>query len=568
MAKTTLTISGPEKTWQIELNPQGTLIGRSPRRDIVLESRQVSRRHARILRDPFGRWIVEDLGSSNGTFVHGKRIETCPVLPGDRVIIGPFCLSMTQSLDQQIGPDESVQATNIVVEDFETEIFYGKSKADETSLRPRPKQLTEITELLSELTSPAALYPEVCRYLARAPKTVALVLRLPEKAQPLPKSPQILACSFGDSPDDTKALDKPGLYPSLPVILNQVAYRLSRHVLEEVRSKGNAVMAKSIYSSDEEITVTMVDEHSPRALICAPLGDVAGGGDALYLDVPIDEAAKTTPEEVFELVRGISREIISTRKTLILMQAKAERSGLNHELSLARQTQLKLTPTVPPGLSDVDVALYYKPTVWVGGDYCDIWLLKDGRLAFAIGHVSDKGLPAAMVMSDLRTALRTTMSFCTELSDVAKQVNSHLLQSLPKGVSVTLFLGLFDPSDGTLQYVNADHVQPLIVQPQSTVVPLSQIGNSALGIADTSFRTSTKPIPQGAQLITFTDGITKAKSPDGQEFGVKRLVHLLESAGARSADGILNSIIEAVTDFRQTSAQPDDVTALVLVSQK
>jgi serine phosphatase RsbU (regulator of sigma subunit) len=395
-----------------------------------------------------------------------------------------------------------------------------------------------------------------------------LVLRLPERAQPLPKAPQILACSFGDSPDDTKALDRPGLYPSLPVILNQVAYRVSHHVLEEVRLKGNAVMAKSIYSSDEEITVTFVDEHSPRALICAPLGDVAGGGDALYLDVPIDEAARTTPEEVFELVRAISREIIATRKTLTLMQAKAERSGLNHELSLARQTQLKLTPTVPPGLSDVDVALYYKPTVWVGGDYCDVWFLKDHRLAFAIGHISDKGLPAAMVMSDLRTALRTTMSFCTELSDVAKQINSHLLQSLPQAASVTLFLALFDPSNGNLQYVNADHAQPLIVQPQSTVVPLSQTDNSALGIADTAFRTSTRTIPKGAQLITFTDGIAKAKSPDGQEFGVKRLVRLLESAGVRSADGILNSIIEAVTDFRQTLAQQDDVTALVLVNPK
>jgi sigma-B regulation protein RsbU (phosphoserine phosphatase) len=567
MAKTMLTISGPDKAWQIELDPKGTVVGRSPRRDILLESRQVSRRHARIFQDPFGRWIVEDLGSSNGTFIGGKRIEACPVLPGDRVIIGPFCLSIAQSFDHQIEPDESVQATNIVVEDFETEIFYGNKKADETSLRPRPKQLAEITELLSELTSPAALYPEVCRYLARTPRTVALVLRLPAKAEPLPKSPQILACSFGDSPDDTKALDRPGLYPSLPVILNQVAYRVSRHLLEEVRSKGNAVMAKSIYSSDEEITVTLVDEHSPRGLICAPLGDVRKGVDALYLDVSIDEAAKTTPEEVFELANAISREIISTRKSLILMQAKAEQSGLNHELSLARQTQLKLTPTVPPDLSGVDVALYYKPTMWVGGDYCDIWPLKDGRLAFAVGHVSDKGLPAAMVMSDLRTALRITMSFCTELSDVAKQVNSHLLRNLPKGVSVTLFLGSFDTSSATLQYVNAGHVQPLIVQPQSTVQPLSQTDNSALGIADTSFRTSTRTIPQAAQLIAFTDGITKTQSPDGQEFGAKRLVHLLESAKDHSASGILDSVIEAVTDFRQTLAPQDDVTALVLVNQ-
>jgi len=568
MAATMLTISEPDKIRQTELNPRGTLIGRSPRRDIVLESRQVSRRHARIFQDPFGRWIVEDLGSSNGTFIDGKRIEACPILPGERVVIGPFCLSITQSWDQQIEADEAVGATNIVVEDFETEFFYGKHKSDEAAPRPRLKQLVEITQLLSELTSPAALYPEVCRYVARAPKTVALVLRLPEKTQPLPKSPPVLACRFGDRLDDTRAMEKPGLYPSLPVILNQVAYRLSRHVLDEVRSKGYAVMAKSIYSSDEEITFTLVDEHSPRALICGPLGDVTETVDVLYLDVPIDETVKTCPEEVFEFVQAISREIISTRKSLVLMQAKAERSSLNHELSLAQQIQSRLTPTVPSNIPGVDLALYHKPTMWVGGDYCDVWLLKDGRVAFGIGHVSDKGLPAAMAMSDLRTALRTTMSFCTDLSDVAKKVNSYLLQSLPEEMSVTLFLGLFDQSKGTLNYVNAGHVQPLVVQPKSTILPLSQTDNTAIGIGDATFRASVKTIPQAAQLIAFTDGITKTKSPDGQEFGMKRLVHLLETVKDRSARGIADAVVEAVTDFRQAQAQQEDVTVFVSINQE
>jgi serine phosphatase RsbU (regulator of sigma subunit) len=566
MAKVTLQISGLGETRQIEPNPKGTVIGRSAQCDVVLETRKVSRRHIRIFRDPFGRWIFEDLDSSNGTFINGKRIESSAVLPGEHAVIGPFSLSITQSLDQQIEPDDSVQGTNIVVEDFETEIFYGQSKPDRTAVRPCPEQLDEITELLSELTSLAALYPQVCRYLARTPKTVALVLRLPAKTKPLPKSPQVLACHFGDSPDDTRATDSPGVYPSLQVIVNLVAYRISHRVLEAVRAKDNAVMAKSIYSSDEEITVTAVDEHSPRALICVPLGQSTEALDVLYVDIPIEPVAKAGPEEMLEFAQAVSREVISTRKSLMLMQLKAERSGLNHELSLAREIQSRLAPTIPADSPGVEAAVYHKPVVWVGGDYCDVWSLEDGRLAFAIGQVPDKGLPAAMAMSNLRTLLRTTISFCGELSAVMKHVNASLTQDSPSGRPVTLFLGLFDPSKGTLEYVNAGHPQPLVVQPKSGVLPLGKPDHPGLGVGDTALQTHVETIPQGAELIVFTDGITKAESPHGEEFGLAHLVHLLRSTGERSAKRTTDLIAKAVVDFRQTQAQQDDITVFALVN--
>ena len=568
MSKITLKITGQGQTRQIEPNPKGTVIGRSPQFDVVLETRKVSRKHTRIFQDPFGRWIFEDLGSSNGTFINGKRIESCAILPGEQVVIGPFSLSITQSLDQEIEPDDSIQGTNIVVADFETEFFYGQSKLGKTAALPCREQLDEITELLSELTSPAALYPEVCRFLGRMPKTVALVLRLPKKTRPLTKSPEVLACYFGDNPDDTRAPDRPGLYPALPVILNLVAYRVSHHVLEEVRAKDNAVMAKSIYSSDEEITTTAVDEHSPRALICAPLGEGAETLDVLYIDVPIDRATKATPEETYEFVRAVSQEIISTRKSLMLMQLKAERSGLNHELSLAREIQSKLAPFIPADLPDIEAAVYYKPVMWVGGDYCDLWSLEDGRLAFAIGEISDKGLPAAMAISNLKTLLRTIMSFCTELSTVMKEVNAHLIQNSPQAKPLTLFLGLFDPSKGTLEYANAGHPQPLIIQQQSAVLELGKPGGSALGVSSAALLVNVKIIQQFAQLVVFTDGIIKAQSPQGEEFGVTRLTHLLKTTDERSASRTTELIANAITDFQQTQAQQDDITAFVLVNHK
>jgi serine phosphatase RsbU (regulator of sigma subunit)/pSer/pThr/pTyr-binding forkhead associated (FHA) protein len=571
MAAVTLTISGRGKTWQVEPNPQGTIIGRSPRCNVVIESRDVSREHARIFQDPFGRWIIEDLGSSNGVFVNGKRVEAYAVFAGDHIAIGPFSLSIAQSFEQQIKPDESIQTgTNIIIEEFETEVFYGQDRQNHGLSPNCTKLLGEIIERLSEMTSPSALYPQVCKYIAPSPKTVAIVLRAPKKTEPLPKSPDILACHFGDSPDDTASQTPSASYPS------RLAFRMSHQVIEKVRTSATAVMAKSIYSSDLEITSTIVDEHSPRAVICAPLGDVTEAVDLLYLDIPIDDAAKTTPEQTFEFVRAVAREIILARKRLILMQVKAERSILDHELSLAQKIHSKLAPTIPQDLSagivadlsTIDVALHYKPVMWVGGDYCDVWLLKNGLLAFAVGDVTSNGLSAAIAVSCLKTVLRTTMSFCSDLSEVTRYANSHLTEALPQPASAALFLGLFDASKGTLQYVNAGYLQPLIVRPPSAVLSLGQSDNPPLGTANTFFQTKVETLQHPAQLVVFTDGLTKAKSPTGEEFGAKRLMNLLKTANPSGANRTVELITKAITDFRQTLAQQDDITLFVLINHK
>ena len=562
MATAMLRISGRGETWHVESNPKGTIIGRSPKCDVVLESRDVSREHVRIFQDPFRRWLVEDLGSSNGTFVNGKRIESRAVLPGEPIVVGSFSLSVEQSLEQRIPRDDSVEGTNMVVEDFETEVFYGRTMLGEGLSEACSKQLSEFTERLSELTSSSALYPEVCRYLAEAPRTVAVVLRLPDKSKPLPKSPDIIACHFGGAPEETAAPGTAASYPS------RLAFRVSRHALEDVRSKGNPIMAKSIYSSDEEITSTFVDEHSPRSVICAPLGEFADTVDVLYLDIPIDETAGITPEQMFVFVQEVSQQVISARKSLSLMQLKADASTLDHELSLAQKIQARLAPAVPKDMSEVEVAIRCEPVMWVGGDYCDLWSLSDGRLAFAVGKVADIGLPAAVVMSTLRVLLRNTMAFSTDLSQVVKHVNAHLIQNLPQGTSATLFLGLFDSAAGTLEYINAGHIQPFIIEPKSVLERLGRVDYPALGAGDTIFETKSKSVLKESKLILFTDGVTNTKSPEGENFGDKRLMDLIESGGNRSAEEMVNLLAQAVTDFRQTLAQKDDITVFVLINRK
>jgi len=553
MAAVTLTISGQGRGWQAQPDAGGTIIGRSEQCDVVLESPDISREHTRIFRDPFGRWIIEDLGSSNGIFINGKRIEACAILPGEPIIVGPFTLSIQHTFEDEFEPAEPAHTVaNITVDSFETEIFSDKTAGAKTLSGPSAEWLNQITDDLSELTSLAALYPELCRHLAREPRTVATVLRLPQKAVPLPKSPDILACHFGDITDDLLAEDTVAPYPS------HLAFRVSRHVLESVRSTDEAVMAKSIYSSDAEITSTVLDEHSPRTVICAALGGTAGPADLLYLDIPID---KTTPD-MLEFIRALCPKIISTRKSLIGTEAKARRSVLDYQLSLAAQISSRFAPTPPQNLPGVRLTLYHKPVIWVGGDYCDAWSLADDRLAFAIGHVSDNGLSAAMEMAELHTLLHSSISFCTELSEIMSLVNRHMIEFLPTGTSASLLLGLFDAKTGNLACASAGKVCAFIVGPQSTGRPLEVLDNPPLGTVDASFQSGAETIEQGAWLLAFTDGLTKTTSSDGREFCIERVVNILRTADNRSAGHIINSLTQAVDVFRHPCPQQADITVL------
>ncbi len=552
MATVLLTISGHGKTRQVELDAKGTIIGRSPQCDVVLESKDVSRKHARIFRDPFDRWIVEDLGSHNKTFVNDKPVRAYAVLPGESIGIGSFTLSIELPLAQQIKGDSSLQmTTSVTIDGFEPEISSGKSKADEILSRPYLKQLNEINERLSKLTSPSELYPEVCRCLAQMPKTVAAVVRLPENAGPLPKSPDILACHFGGYLDDPTTQDMTNLC-------------LSRRVLEAVRSVGHAVMAKSAHSLDGEMALTISDEHSPRAVICAPLSPVTDVVDLLYLDIPVDQTAA----DIFEFVQVVSQEVILTRRSLISMQMRAERQVLEQQLSLAHDIQSKLTPSELEHGFEVDVAVCYEPAMWVGGDYYDVWSLENGQIAFVVGDVSGKGLPAAMIMSNLQAALRTTMTFCTQLSTVVEHVNRHLCQYLREDMFVTLFLGLFDPSKNELAYVNSGHILPLIMRPSEYSQPLGKATNPPLGIFEGPFEMAVETIQPDTILLVVTDGVTEAGSPDGDLFEMDRLAKLMADLEVHSAQDLVQAVTKGAADFRQTLPQQDDITVFALVNRK
>ena len=337
---------------------------------------------------------------------------------------------------------------------------------------------------------------------------------------------------------------------------------LSQRVLESVRVGGRTVMAKSARSEEVDLLLTVQDVHNPRTVLCAPLGPASDTVDLLYIDTPSEQ----TSSETFDFVQAVSQQVDLIRKNMFFMKAKAESEVINRQLSLAREIQAKMVPRELKRMFPVDMAVSYEPAMWVGGDYYDVWSLENGQVAFTVGDVSGKGLPAAMIMTNLQAALRTTMSFCIELPSVLQHVNRHLCENLRDDMFVTLFLGVFDMNEGTLTYTNAGHLEPVIKSVSGPARFLDGAANMPLGIFDQPFDVAVETIPPDAALLVVTDGVSETFSPEGEGYGTKRLIELMNSCNVQSAEGVVQLVSNEISSFRGSLARQDDTTIFSIVN--
>jgi len=281
--------------------------------------------HARISQDPFGRWIVEDLESQNGVLVSGQRIKAQALLPEHTIDIRPFTLQISQGTENQTAPGVSLSRIPVIDKALEENILsYSAEKA--TILSPDLMQmLNELTGHLLKLSSPSELYSQACLILAKILDTFVAVVRLPCHPEPLPQSPEILACRFGTDSTDAKNLQSFYLH-------------FSKRVLDAVRSAEAPVMASSKVSPDEKMVLTVVDEHKPHVVFAARVNDLGEMVDSLYIDILEDKS----PKEMFDFVEAASRQINFVQKNLFLTELKKQEKALREaNIQLREKDRIK-----------------------------------------------------------------------------------------------------------------------------------------------------------------------------------------------------------------------------------
>ena len=259
---------------------------------------------------------------------------------------------------------------------------------------------------------------------------------------------------------------------------------------------------------------------------------------------------------------GVVQEL---REALI---AKNRLAGLEQELQIAAQVQLSILPR--HALQDERIALHCEitPAREVGGDFYDYFLIDPDHLGFVIADVSGKGIPAALFMTITRTLLKATAQFVTEPTRCVAQVNDLLAAENEQMMFVTLFYGLLELRTGRVRYVNAGHNPPWVLRGNGEPALLQRTGGMAVAVSEGfPYQEGTTTLAPGDLLFLYTDGVTEAFNPDGQEYGEPRLRQTLSAAFASAKDNpteIVNHVLTDIQSFVRDAPQSDDITCVAL----
>jgi sigma-B regulation protein RsbU (phosphoserine phosphatase) len=240
---------------------------------------------------------------------------------------------------------------------------------------------------------------------------------------------------------------------------------------------------------------------------------------------------------------------------------------LENQLSLARQVQRDLLPENCPECSDFDFAAECIPAWQVGGDYYDMFRTPEGQLAMTLGDVSGKGLPAALVMSLVNGAIRTSTRSWSEqnLGSLAEELNRLLLLRTSPERFLTLFWAVCDPERNHLYYVNAGHLPPFLLRGKTREMERLESGGPVLGILPgANYTQGETGFEAGDLLVLFSDGLVEATNDSQEEFGENRLIHVLQRSADNPIGQIKEQILKAVTEFSGAKVYSDDLTVLLI----
>ena len=256
--------------------------------------------------------------------------------------------------------------------------------------------------------------------------------------------------------------------------------------------------------------------------------------------------------------RRRAAEEARAREEALIHQQEQER-----EIAEAKAIQEKLLPREIPQMPGYEIASAWQSARLVGGDYFDILPLGEKTLGMCIADVAGKGMPAALLMSNLQAAVRGLSSLSVAPHLLCNRLNSIVYQNTDSDRFITFFYAQLEGPTRRLAYVNAGHNAPFVVRSDGSHERLRE-GGPVLGVFDKRhYEMGSAQLSPGDRVILFTDGVTEACSPEGEEFGEGRLLRLLRDHRALSAGELQAKILAVVAEFSGGRWQ-DDATLLVL----
>jgi len=229
----------------------------------------------------------------------------------------------------------------------------------------------------------------------------------------------------------------------------------------------------------------------------------------------------------------------------------------------AREIQDSLMPRVIPQVAGYDISARTQSARFVGGDYFDVQRIDDTRTAFCIADAAGKGMPGALLMSNLQAALKPLIHEGVDPREACKRLNRALCEVMPAHKFISLFYGVLDSGRNRLTYCNAGHNPPLLVRANGETTELASSGAVLGYFPDWDYAQSEVELRRGDILLLFTDGVVEAESEAGEPFGEHRLLEHARAIRVSEAAGLQEALLKKVSEHCRGHFQ-DDATMIVL----
>ncbi len=540
-----LTVQPPDgKPFDLSVADSPLIIGRSSRAGLAVADLRLSREHAQLsLRGE--DWVVEDLGSHNGTFVNGQRVAAAVTLrPGAVLALGDSSIRVLSPGTQgAVGLKEDSGRTLFrpaaeLLEERRATAPGGEGEA----LRRYAERLRLLNEVHQALSRPITLDELLELIMDRA----FVHLRPEEGAIHLRRGDGELACVA------SRSTRGPGQAPFY-----------SSHLVREVADKGMAALVLDIASDGRFAGAASILAAGLQSLVAAPLLDPQGSLGMIALGSRA--AVRCFGEEDMELLVSLASAAALRIRNVALAEEAAERRRLAHEIALARRIQEGLLPKSLPELPGWELHALNRPSRHVSGDLFTTLVGEDNEvLAFMVADVAGKGVAASLLTASLEALCAGPLEAGMPPDEVFTRVSSRLYRRTPPEKYATAFLGTLECQSGRLHYANAGHLPVLVLHGDGAARWLAATG-IPLGLMEGSvYPHAEARLDPGELLVLFTDGFTEAEDPGGEEFGQERLREVCTAHRDEPLPELASALEAELASFTGDVPLSDDRTLLLL----
>lgn len=281
------------------------------------------------------------------------------------------------------------------------------------------------------------------------------------------------------------------------------------------------------------------------------------------INVATDEWQFFTSDDLQFLSMVGSQIAVTLEWAYLYDMARVQRERLEQELNMAREVQASLLPRDMPLIPGFELAASWHSAREVAGDFYDVFPLPEGRWGLVIGDVSDKGAPAALYMTMVRSLIRATAGITTSPAETLLIVNKSIQEHSTSDMFVTVFYAVLNHDACSLVFASAGHDPPLLRRLSGSIERLRRTGPILGVFEEMTLADRQVDLVPGDLLLGYTDGVTDALNAEGEEYGAARLARVVGDAPT-AAWACLAEVEADLTSFMDEKAQTDDITLLVL----